>query len=276
MSYKFIFDTSAIDLNSIKKLQNAGLLEKCANKEFIFYITPPLSWECIGLISNKDISGEVVNLFNFILTLNSGVSFNEIDNIITAELEGLFPEEFLFSGDSLERQALIKVIEGQQLSDLEKKDIPSERKKIEDGKNKLRSFFRECRNSVKISKKNEFPDYLKSSFDGRAKLYIQEHISSKKKKDILVNYWQENKSKCPYFNKFIEGMMFLFWYAGCQKGNGIKIDKNGMEDIEHLVYLLGVDGIISEEKGFLKSACKAIFPEKDFLSVDEFLNKFFY
>jgi hypothetical protein len=52
-----------------------------------------------------------------------------------------------------------------------------------------------------------------------------------------------------------------------------EIDLNCLEDIQHLMYLIGVDAIISEERGFMKEACKELFPDKDYLSVDEFISK---
>ncbi len=52
-----------------------------------------------------------------------------------------------------------------------------------------------------------------------------------------------------------------------------KIDINAYEDIEYLIYLNGVDAIISNEKGFIKTACQEMFPTKDFLSVDEFVDR---
>lgn len=51
------------------------------------------------------------------------------------------------------------------------------------------------------------------------------------------------------------------------------IDLNCLEDIQHLIYLIGVVAIISEEKGFMKEAYKELFPDKDYLSADEFISK---
>ncbi len=50
-----------------------------------------------------------------------------------------------------------------------------------------------------------------------------------------------------------------------------EIDINAHEDIEHLIYLIGADGIVSNEKRFLKIACGELFPGKDFMSVEQFV-----
>ena len=49
------------------------------------------------------------------------------------------------------------------------------------------------------------------------------------------------------------------------------VDINAYEDIEHLIYLIGVDGIVSDEKGFMKAACEALFPNRDFLTTAQFV-----
>ncbi len=64
----------------------------------------------------------------------------------------------------------------------------------------------------------------------------------------------------------------MAWYAMAMEQEP-KIDPNAYEDIEHLVYLNSVDGIVSNEKGFMKKACQELFPDKDFLSADEFIGR---
>lgn len=273
MSYKFIFDTSAIDQDSIKAFQNAGLREKCASKQFILYITPSLLQECLGNIPTNGQNMTNFNLvfFRFILSLDIGAYFKEINEILTAELEGKFSNEFLSRDNSSEElQAIIKAAAGEQLIAPDAADIELAKKKMAENKNKVDIYLKSGRNSSKPKDGGKFSDYLKESFCENSILYIKEHLSSGNQKDVLIEYWQKNKLKCPYFNKFIEGMMFFKWCMQCRRD--MKIDKNGMDDIEHLVYLLGADGIVSEDK-FLKVASQEIFPDKDFLSVKEFIAK---
>ena len=52
-----------------------------------------------------------------------------------------------------------------------------------------------------------------------------------------------------------------------------KIDTNAQDDIEHLLYLIGVDGIVSNETDFMSTACKQLFPEKNFLSVAQLIRR---
>lgn len=273
MSYKFIFDTAAIDQYSIKKFQRARLREKCASKQFIFYITPPLLQECLGSIptNRQNMTNFNPVFFQFILSLSIGACFKEINEILTAELEDKFSNEFLFEDNpSEELQAIIKAAAVKQLIAPDAADIELVKKKTAGIKDDVGIYLKKERNSSKPKDGGKFSDYLKESFCENSILYIKEHLSSGKQKDVLIEYWQKNKLKCPYFNKFIEGMMFFKWCM--QYRRDMKIDKNGMDDIEHLVYLLGADGIVSEDK-FLKVASQEIFPDKDFLSVEEFIAK---
>ncbi len=66
--------------------------------------------------------------------------------------------------------------------------------------------------------------------------------------------------------------MFAIWYFTAVEPEP-KIDVNEYDDLEHLAYLIGLDGIVSDETGFLKAACKALFPSKECLLVDQFVNR---
>ncbi|PIV54716.1 hypothetical protein COY52_00160 [Candidatus Desantisbacteria bacterium CG_4_10_14_0_8_um_filter_48_22] len=71
-----------------------------------------------------------------------------------------------------------------------------------------------------------------------------------------------NNSACPYY----------YWYFMVSEQEP-HYDPNVLDDIKHLIYLNEVDGIVSNEKGFMREASKTLFPNKDFLTLNQFIER---
>lgn len=93
-------------------------------------------------------------------------------------------------------------------------------------------------------KGSKFSDFRDSNLENTAIDKIKKSINSNIPKDKLIEFWKKNLNRCPYFNKFVEGELFKSWYF-MSSPQDPRIDPNAYEDIEHLLFLNGVDGIIS-------------------------------
>jgi len=287
MSYKFILDTSVLREDSVNKLIEAGLIEACHSGRFSFYFTPVLLKERSVFLLNGSIPESAKKSFEFLLSLRWQRFFNDLngpEGIYALELEGKLPSEYLFISDSQIRENLTLVLQGGELAQEAKTEVQRDMDRWIKQRQQNPIAYKEMRQQIdEHLRKNphlkrqgsKFSDFRGSNFEKMASDKIESSINSQMTKNTLIEYWKKNMKRCPYFNKFIEGQLYQAWYAMAATTDP-KIKPNDYEDIEHLVYLNSVDGIVSNEKGFMKVACQELFPEKDFLSLDEFVNRIGY
>ena len=200
------------------------------------------------------------------------------------ELEGKAQSEYLFIDHLAIKENLEAIFKGGEFIEEAKKEIKDENERWTGRKTQNKNSYSVMREDVNkklrqdksmTRKESKFETFLEYNFEATAVEKIKESVNSKIPKDNLIEYWKKHKDKCPYFNKFIEGWLFTAWHPMALEQTP-KIDINAYEDIEYLIYLVGLDGIISNEKGFMKAACENLFPHKDFLSVDEFAERLKY
>ena len=279
MSYKFIFDNNVLSRVSIERLTASGLIEACNSGRFALYIPPVLFTELLHFLSREEISKNAKDNVKFLTKIRWQRVFNDPNGpqgIYTMELEGKLASEYLFINNyDVIRRNLENMLNGMTLRKEDRKEIEEW---IEKNNFRCKETIFEMRKDVdKLFKNNpeasrkdyKFLDFLKEQFEDTAKDIIRRGINSFFPKSHLLNLWMKNKKRCLYFNKFIEGLVFWRWYYTMMEPRP-RIDDNAFKDIEYLIYLNGVDGIVSNEKNFMKAACTELFPDKDFWSVDEF------
>lgn len=284
MSYKFIFDTNVLKPEIVQKLEEESLKETCHSGKVAFYFTPVLLKERLDFLLKGAIPETTKVPIRFLLSIRWQRLFNDLngpEGIYTLELEGKLPSEYLFTSYSEVRTNLGLVFQGGVLSNEAREDVQRDKDRWLEQKQKNCIAFKEMREQINnhlrenpslTREGSKFFDFRDANFEKTAIDKINKSIDSQISKEILIEYWKKYKERCPYFNKFIEGWLFMAWYAMAMEQEP-KIDPNAYEDIEHLVYLNSVDGIVSNEKGFMKKACQELFPDKDFLSADEFIGR---
>jgi hypothetical protein len=284
MSYKFIIDTNVLDEESAKRLRDGGIIDACSSGRFAFYVTPILLKERFDFASKGKIPCSAIAPIKLLAELKWQRLFNEPggpEGIYTKELEGKPRTDYLFRDYQPIKNALMIFLNGGEFTDEEKKIIAEDAKRWSAEKKANKAAYKAMRQDVtkklqinkSFSRKgSNFKSFLETNFESTAIDRIQLSINSTIPKEKLVEYWRKNRARCPYFNKFVEGGLFTAWYFMAVEQEP-KIDPNAYEDIEHLVYLVGLDGIVSNEKGFMKTACKALYPDKDFLSVEQFISR---
>jgi hypothetical protein len=282
MSYKFILDTNILKVDPVNKLKGAGLLEACNSGRFAFYLTPVLVEERFNFVLKGAIPDTARIPVEFLLSMKWQRLFNDLDGpngIYTMELEGRGQSEYLFQNPSNVRQNLELVLKGEKLfSDEEKKKLQRDKDQWLEQKLQNRTVYKNmmeqydevlCQNPLGPRTRPSFSHMLDSCVEKMAINKIKRSIHSRVPKENLIEYWRKHRQRCPYFNKCIEASLFLAWYATAEPKP--PIDLNAYEDFQHLVYLNGIDGIVSEDKEFMKAACQELFPAKHCWSIDEFV-----
>lgn len=284
MSYKFILDTNVLDNESVSKFKGTDLLGACNAGRFAFYFTPVLLKERLDFLLKGIIPETTKEPIQFLLSLKWQKFFNDLNGpggILASELEGKLPSEYLFINSSQIRENLELVLRGGELSDGAKGEVQRDKDRWSGQKQQNRVAYKEMReqindhlrkNSSLTRKGSRFSDFRDSNFEKTAIDKIQKSINSSVPRDKLIEFWEKNQARCPYFNKFVEGELFKPWYFMSSQQDP-KIDPNAYEDIEHLLFLNSVDGIVSNEQGFMKKACQKLFPAEDFMTVDQFINR---
>lgn len=282
MSYRFIFDTSVLDEKSVKDLRNAGIVNVCDSGRFAFYMTPVLLKERLHFTARGRIPQGGIESVKLLVDLKWQKLFNEpggLEGIYTQEIEGKSRINYLFIDHCSIKKNLKLIVDGGEFIDEAKQTIADDFGQWASKKNKNRDAYRLMRADVtkklqkdkKLSRKgSNFQSFLELNFEPTAIDKIRNSINSTISKDRLVEYWLKHRAQCLYFNKFIEGWLFIAWHFMAVERDP-KIDVNAYDDTEHLVYLIGLDGIVSNEKSFMKDAHKALYPDKDFLSVQQFI-----
>lgn len=76
---------------------------------------------------------------------------------------------------------------------------------------------------------------------------------------FAIHRWRHQRDKCPYFEAFASGILFISYYAMYLNG---KIDENSQPDIHNLLYLIDADAILSEDRKFMYTAWEYMYKPK--------------
>lgn len=277
-----ILDTSVFhnfDYSSdiLFKLRRAG--------KITVYITPMLLEESFRLMLHNKASNDMKKRLQFILDISAERWLEDNFEIFKSELS-LLPRrkdyQFLsVKSEQILKDNIRKVIAGGGFGDAETYVRANEelRKNVSKASN-FREHGKEMRKTVAqklkgLGKKHkditETWQFFKGSGLnkwGRGLIRRKECYGKMFQLSALV-VWTMNKSKCPYFYDWAQGMLYSKFCD--MKYPDMKIDKNAQADIQHLVFLREVDAIISEEKKFMRKAWQDIYAPigKKYFSVDE-------
>ena len=118
--------------------------------------------------------------------------------------------------------------------------------------------------------------YLRKEYDHAGRAFIASLIEAK---DLgtVADRWSRNKASYPYFSEFVRDMLYMSFYAATKPN--APLDLNAQADLNVMAHLLIADVLVSNEKGFLRTAFddlwkprgKVLFTAPEFV---EYLQKF--
>lgn len=278
MNYKFAFDTSAIDSQNVQKLKNAGIKKACESGKLAFFLTPILLEQTLDFLTREKYNTMHIDNIKFLLDLKRQHFLRHLtgeNGIFFLELQGQSLKNKIFYDKKEEEQFInhISVIinDPASINQNDKNQLSDIKKEWKDDFKLIYNEDKLAREEIKklgrnLGENSKFNYFYKNHFEN----FINDQLSQIEKRQKLTNFSYSKKS-CPFFYKFMKGMLYGRWYAMINHNK--KIDKDNVLDIHHLVYLKELDSIISNDKKFMKDACKELFPTKGFLTVDEFIKK---
>ncbi|MBM3358669.1 MAG: hypothetical protein FJY54_13205 [Betaproteobacteria bacterium] len=101
-----------------------------------------------------------------------------------------------------------------------------------------------------------FEKYVRTEIDHAGREFVGALIKAKDVAAIACR-WSRNKAFYPYFTEFVFDMLYMAYYA-MTKPNA-PIDLNAQADLNVMAHLLHADVLVSNEKGFLRTAFDEIW-----------------
>lgn len=278
MSIKLILDRSVFHGERFKDM--AKRLRLLQSKSVIsVYATPMLLKETVGLLLKDKRADEAREHLQFILGIPQGKWFGCNFKIFQHEL-GLMPlrkrYQFLSSKtERLWRQDIKGYIMGltPNINNSISRDV-QENQMRKYNTREIGKYFRSKRplglKSVNREKIPEIWEELRNiKLDSFGEGFINYHrYPMWYLKWIALKRWRKNRGRCVYFTDWITGLLYIHFYAMCYSG---EIDRNAQADVQNLLYLRDTDGIISEDKRFMKKAWEDLYkPQgKQYLTINE-------
>ncbi|MBI1882842.1 MAG: hypothetical protein HYS08_01355 [Chlamydiae bacterium] len=280
MSLKFVLDSNILIPANLKRLRESSLLELCQKKKLTFYMIPVLAEEKLHFLTQEKVNTAGIESIRFLVDLPWQKLFQDTADIFEMELDGKLLSEYLFCKQnkvSLIKARLSAAISGSVAVNSKDELVAQirQREEIKENNRKIyvemnEEILKKYKNSDLERKDNDFQAFLGKNLESMALVHIEKAAISVDTKDKRKSYWLKYRDKrCPYFTKFIEGLLFAAWYA-MTVDNKKHIDKNYFQDLQYLNYLIGVDAIISDEKHFMKNAWGQLFPSKKYYDLESF------
>lgn len=269
-------DLFQIISQKLKELQEKGIIS--------VYISPMLIEETLPLIFNSERRGELKRHLQFILEISKNRWLEDCFEIFRSEL-GIMPlrEDYQFC--KLRAEKIIKENIGILIAGGEPE--PTIYKQTRVNKNNV---FCKMQNMKKIGhdmrlevsrilsenrkKRNDIKETWGDFRDHNIYKFGEELIKRKQFHTkffcwVAIKRWANNRERCPYFYDWIRGLLYIQFYAMKYPNNGI--DNHAQADIQHLLYLKEVDGIVSEDKSFMRKAWEEIYApnSKKYLTIKE-------
>jgi len=101
-----------------------------------------------------------------------------------------------------------------------------------------------------------FSRYVRTEIDFAGRAFVGSLIQAKNKMAI-ADRWARNKSSYPYFTEFVYDMLYIAYYAMTKPS--APIDLNAQADLNIMAHLLHAEVLVSNEKGFLRTAFEEIW-----------------
>lgn len=97
----------------------------------------------------------------------------------------------------------------------------------------------------------DFARYVQREIDHAGRGFISALIKARDP-GAIADRWVRQKSDYPYFTEFVRDMLYMAYYAMTKPS--APIDLNAQADLNVMAHLLQADVLVSNEKGFLRTA----------------------
>jgi hypothetical protein len=214
MSYKFILDTTILQLLPIEKLNKTNLIRASQSGRFSFYVTPILLKERLNFLFNPKatIDDQVLTVAKFLCDLKWQGFFREPggpEGIFAIELEGRTYPRYIFNDDwkGNIKRALANFLAGngclteQDKQRLVENDAKWQEKKKDNKKLYLGAWgdaisqWKERYGKLPPPKEeSRFVAFCNSSFEKEA-IQLINNVESSHPKESLISYWREYKQR---------------------------------------------------------------------------------
>ncbi len=284
MSKKILLDRSIFHRGNFDLLRNSEIKSHCSSYGISIYHSPILLEETLNLWWDLNKREELKKHLEFIIEICNGKWFRDLDEIWTMELEGYSVKDYLFLPEkergNLESQIRFQIIEG-NLNPNEENEMRKE-VNVRIQKNKrMKEISKVLRNDVlsrlrnigarPSSIKETFEKFVERNIDWFGEGVIKQYIrSAKYDADVLIRKWKENRGRFPYFTSWCKGHLYAIYHPMAKQNT--PIDEKDIVDASQLVYLRGLDILVSNDRKFMKDAFLELYGSaKKLLSLDEFI-----
>jgi len=222
--------------------------------------------------------------FRYILDITNGRWFRDREELFNIELEGKYSHDKYFFLNSEEQSYLLnmirKIVLKGKLGEEDIKVITGRKEKLSVQRENVKSILRGMREDVPRRLKGtgkklgdiseDFDKFYIANLEKSGEMMIRSKTITVTNKDLLVAEWKRCKERYPYFTAWMKAFLYMEYHAMAEQNR--KIDINAISDIDQLIYLEGLDGVVSDDAGFMKDAFRQLYGEnKQFLSSDQFL-----
>ena len=280
---KILLDRSIFHGPKFELLRQTKLSALTKNHTVVIYGNPMLAEETFSLelIGREK---EAREQLRYILDITNGRWFRDREELFNIELEGKYSHDKYFFLNSEEQKRLLNmvrtiVLKG-KLGEEDIKVITGRKERLSTQRENVKTILRGMREEVprrlkrtgkKLGDINEdFDKFYITNLEKSGEMMIRSKTIAVTNKDLMVAEWKSHKERYPYFTLWMKAFLYMEYHAMAEQNR--KIDINAISDIDQLIYLEGLDGVVSDDTGFMKDAFRQLYGEnKHFLSSDQFL-----
>lgn len=263
-----------LDRSSFSRFDDLSekLLVLIKNKRASVWVTPMLLSETAEMMLKQSYVDEARRHLKFILQISEERWFQDNFEIFRSEL-GIWPRRndyyFLKSLDEASwKKTMAALANGGNFTSVATKEI-ADGNALNRGKMKrLRKTGIEMRLEIaeKVRQINRSTKDIRETWNDFVSkslvkfgidMLIKHKYYTKFLSCISVQRWEKNPDAFPFFKDWISGMLYIQYYA--MRHQNDPLDQNAQSDIQHLLFFRMADGIVSEEKKFMKSAWQELY-----------------
>jgi len=271
---RLILDRSAFHGAHFRAL-SSRLQTLRTKRETEIFITPMLIDETMQLWLRDGNTREVLEHIQFILGISGSRWFEDQFDVIKTEL-GIWPArrdyQFMTArGEEVIKRGIHRVSAGMNLdeSTLQKTRV-GVRSNRERGRSmrryglKMRAEVSEklaARDAKRRDATESWQVFEERCLNGFGReLIIRKRFHSCMGRGIALRRWMQNRDRCPYYADWVRGLLYAQYYV--MRYDRARVDRNAQADIQHLLYLRDVDGIVSEDTRFMRQAWNDLYKER--------------
>ncbi|MGH7604691.1 MAG: hypothetical protein ACRENK_11935 [Gemmatimonadaceae bacterium] len=102
----------------------------------------------------------------------------------------------------------------------------------------------------------DFARYIRTEIDHAGRAFVGSLVQANDK-PAIADRWARNKPFYPYFTEFVFDMLYMAYYSMTKPS--APIDLNAQADLNVMAHLLQAEVLVSNEKGFLRTAFEEIW-----------------